>query len=200
MSADVGDALLGFRLGSGLGLRGKREDSCVLPFIELRQQHGLAIGELERVMMDVRRTLVDLAKDRNGVAGIGTKHEGGLILDWRLEREFGAWKYAHSHRTILRRSESSRAGAKVVCDEFFAHFGWACSHAVQTVVAHIKDLLTWKPPNHAILTERQRGASSVWPTSGRSSIIPCSNAVELSNNIIQKGLALGRDLSGTVVA
>jgi hypothetical protein len=32
-----------------------------------------------------------------------------------------------------------------------------------------------------------------------ASIIPCSNAVELSNNIIQKGLALGRDLSGTVV-
>src|SRR6516162_4709476 len=97
MSAYVRDALLGFHLGSGLGLRGKREDRCLLPFAEPRQQHDLAIGELERVMMDVRRALVDLAKDRNGVAGIGTKHEGGLILDWRLEREFGAWKYADSH-------------------------------------------------------------------------------------------------------
>jgi hypothetical protein len=29
-----------------------------------------------------------------------------------------------------------------VCDEFFAHFGWACSHTVQTIVAHIRDLLT----------------------------------------------------------
>ena len=73
MSADVGDALFGFRLGSGLGPRGKREDGCVLPFIESRQQHDLAIGELERVMIDVKRALVDLAKDRNGVAGIGTK-------------------------------------------------------------------------------------------------------------------------------
>ena len=45
-------------------------------------------------MIDVKRALVDLAKDCNGVAGIGTKHEGGLILDWRLEREFGARKYA----------------------------------------------------------------------------------------------------------
>ena len=32
-----------------------------------------------------------------------------------------------------------------------------------------------------------------------ASIIPCPNAVELSNNIIQKGLAFGRDWSGTVV-
>jgi hypothetical protein len=137
MSADVGDALLGLCLGSGLGLRGEREDSCVLPFIEPRQQHDLAIRELERIMIGVKRALVDLAKDRNGVAGIGTKLEGGLILDWRLEREFGTRKYADSHRTILRRGESSCAGAEVVCDEFFANFGWACSHTVQTVVAHI---------------------------------------------------------------
>src|SRR5262249_56188220 len=82
MSADVGDALLGFRLGGGLGPRGKREDSCVLPFMEPRQQHALAVGELERVMIGVKRALVDLAKDRNGVAGIGWKHEGGVRLDW----------------------------------------------------------------------------------------------------------------------
>src|SRR5262249_3045642 len=53
-------------------------------------------------MMDVRRALVDLAKDRNRVIGISTKHEGGLIFDGRLEREFGTRKYADSHRTILR--------------------------------------------------------------------------------------------------
>ena len=67
MSADVGDALLGLRLSSGLGMRGKREDRCVLPFIESRQQHDLAIGELKRVMIGVKRALIDLAKDRNGV-------------------------------------------------------------------------------------------------------------------------------------
>src|SRR5262249_44546700 len=157
MSADVGDALLGFRLGSGLGLRGKREDSCVLPFIEPRQQHDLAIWELERVMIGVKRAFVDLAKDRNGVAGIGTKHEGRLTLDWRLEREFGTRKYADSHRTILRRGESSCAGAEVVCDEFFADFGWACSHTVQTVVAHIQELLSSKPPIMQDYPKRRRG-------------------------------------------
>jgi hypothetical protein len=97
-------------------------------------------------MIDVKRALVNLTKDRNGVAAIGTEHEGGLILDWRLEREFGTRKYADSHQTILRRGESSCAGAEVVCDEFLAHFGWAGSHTVQTVVAHIKELLSWKPP------------------------------------------------------
>src|SRR4029077_7798582 len=146
MSANVGAALLGLCLGSGLGLRGEREDSCVLPFIESRQQHDLAIRELERIMIGVKSALVDLTKDRNGVAGIGTKLEGGLILDWRLEREFGTRKYADTHRTLLRRGESSCAGAEVVCDEFFANFGWACSHTVQTVVAHIKDLLSRKSP------------------------------------------------------
>src|SRR5262249_61688419 len=97
MSAYGGDALLSFHLDSGLGLRGKREDSCPLPFAKPRQQHDLAIGELERVMIHVKHAPVNLAKDRNGVAGIGTKHEGGLILDWRLEREFGTRKYADSH-------------------------------------------------------------------------------------------------------
>src|SRR5260370_16039839 len=146
MSANVGDALLGLCLGSGLGLRGEREDGCVLPFIESRQQHDLAIGELERVMIDVKRALVDLAKDRNGVAGIGSKHEGGVILDWLLERELRARKYAHRHRTVLRRGESSGAGAKVAPDPFFARLCWACSHHLHTLVAHITELLTSRPP------------------------------------------------------
>jgi hypothetical protein len=97
-------------------------------------------------MMGVKYALVDLAKDRNGVAGIGWKHEGGVILDWPLERQFRTRKYADSHRTIFGRGESSCAGTEAVCDELFAHFGWACSHAVQAVVAHIKELLSWKPP------------------------------------------------------
>jgi hypothetical protein len=43
-------------------------------------------------MMEVRRVLVDLPKDRERVAGIGTKHKCRLILDGRLEREFGTRK------------------------------------------------------------------------------------------------------------
>jgi hypothetical protein len=44
-------------------------------------------------MIGVRRAIVDLAKDRNGVAGVGTKHEGSLILDGRLECQFRTRKY-----------------------------------------------------------------------------------------------------------
>ena len=55
-----GYALLGFRLSSGIGLHGKREDSCILPFKEPRQQHDLAIGELKRIMIGVKCALVDL--------------------------------------------------------------------------------------------------------------------------------------------
>ena len=51
MPAYGGDALLGFLLVSGLGLRGEREDSCLLAFTEPRQQYDLAIGGLERVMI-----------------------------------------------------------------------------------------------------------------------------------------------------
>src|SRR5262249_11803836 len=105
-------------------------------------------------MMDVRRALVDLAKNRNRVESISRKHEGGLIFDGRLEREFGTRKYADSHRTILRRGESSCAGAEVVCDEFFADLGWARSHAVQTVVAHIRNS-SLGSPHSAILAEKE---------------------------------------------
>ena len=78
-SADV-YALLVFRLNSGVRLlRGKRENGCVLPFSKPRQKHGLAIGELKRVMMDVRRALIDLSKDRNAVARVAAKDQPGLI-------------------------------------------------------------------------------------------------------------------------
>jgi hypothetical protein len=99
--------------------------------------------------MDVKHAFVDLAKDRNGVAGLGTKHKGDLIRDWLLEREFGTRKYADCCRRIFRRGESSRASAEVVCDAFFAHFGWARSHAVQTISR-----------NSSLRSKRQPGASS----------------------------------------
>src|SRR5262249_47352582 len=140
MSADVGDALLVFCLGSALRLlRRKRENGCILPFTKPRQQHGLAIGELERVVIDVMRALVDLAKDRNAVSRIRTKDQPGRVRNRLLEGEFGTGKEADSNRIIFRCGEPSRAGAEIMCDEFFAYFGLAHSHTVQTVVAHLKE-------------------------------------------------------------
>jgi hypothetical protein len=68
-------------------------------------------------MIGVNHALVDLAKDRDGVAGIGWKHEGGVILDWPLERQFGTRKYADSHRTIFRRGESSVNVARIPANQ-----------------------------------------------------------------------------------
>ena len=53
---------------------------------------------------------------------------------------------------------------------------------------------------HAGLELRNVVAKDLFlPRVWSASIIPCPNAGELSNNIIQKGLAFGRDWSGTVV-
>src|SRR5437763_16583191 len=60
---------------------------------------------------------------------------------------------------MLWRGESSCAGTKVVCNEFFAHFGWARSHSVQPVVAHIQELLSSKPPIMQHYHIRRRDAS-----------------------------------------
>jgi hypothetical protein len=136
-------------------------------------------------MMDVKRAFVDLAKDRNGVAGIGTKHKGGLIRDWLLEREFGTRKYADCYRRIFQRGESSRASAEVVCDEFFAHFGWAGSHAVQTVVAPLKEFLSPKPPNTAIECEAVDGNGND-VCRPRSPLLSLLNPLKLVLNLFLK--------------
>src|SRR5262249_44977411 len=96
-------------------------------------------------MMGVRRALVDLAKDRNRVAGISTKHEGGLILDGRLEREFGTRKYADSHRTILRRGGSSCAGAEVVRHgrRLWVSFGVTTNPTAEWISRQIIEAFPW---------------------------------------------------------
>jgi hypothetical protein len=67
MSANVGAALLGLCLGSGLGLRGEREDSCVLPFIEPRQQHDLHMEKLQ-----VRRLpVINKSRRMIGILSLG---------------------------------------------------------------------------------------------------------------------------------
>ena len=47
-------------------------------------------------------------------------------------------------------------------------------------------------------TSRDGRLATRLPGVRSASIIPCPNAIELSNNIIEKGLAFGRDWSGTV--
>jgi hypothetical protein len=56
MSVDVGDRCRVSASAAALGAR-EGEDSCALPFIKTRHQHDLAIGELERIMIDLKHAL-----------------------------------------------------------------------------------------------------------------------------------------------
>ncbi len=63
MSAHVGDALLGIRLGRGRWLRRQLKHCCRLTLAQERQQHGPPIRKFERIVMCGRLVLVDLSKD-----------------------------------------------------------------------------------------------------------------------------------------
>ena len=64
LSAYVGDALLGMRLGRGRWLRRQLKHGCRLTLAQGRQQHGPPIRKFERIVMGGRLLLVDLSKDR----------------------------------------------------------------------------------------------------------------------------------------
>src|SRR5262245_23774914 len=58
---------------------------------------------------------------------------------------------------------------------------------------------TARPTERFGTQPHSRGSTPFELLPPRNRIIPCSNAVELSNNIMQKGLAFVRNWSGTVV-
>src|SRR5262245_9966184 len=81
------------------------------------------------------------------------------------------------------------------------HYQVLAAHPELEVVQHPA------PDENGVERQHPRNAADAWWFKVRdgvdrvrrsASIIPCSNAVELSNNIIQKGLAFVREESGTV--
>src|ERR1700733_2082572 len=70
MSAHVGDALLGIRLGRGRWLRRQLKHCCRLTLAQERQQHDPPIRKFERIVMCGRLVLVDLSKDCRPVDGL----------------------------------------------------------------------------------------------------------------------------------
>ena len=63
LSARVGDALLGIRLGRSRWLRWQLKHCCRLTFAQVREQHGPPIWKFERIVMCGHLVLVDLSKD-----------------------------------------------------------------------------------------------------------------------------------------
>src|SRR5215831_10259220 len=136
---DVGDAPLSLRLGCGRRLRGKLQDCRLLTLDEFRQQDGLPIRKLERVMMHPRLVLVDLPKDRRLVAHPAraqAEESGRRACDLPGKRELRSRKNAHRHGGVFLRGKSSRAGTKVARRELVANSRSTRLHIVKAVVAH----------------------------------------------------------------
>src|SRR5262249_57459221 len=95
---DVGDALLGLRLGCSLRLRGKLQHGCLLTLDEFGQQDGLAIRKFERVMVHSRLVPVDLPKDRRLVghsARAQAKESGPRACDLPRKRDLRSRREPH---------------------------------------------------------------------------------------------------------
>src|SRR6266511_4041093 len=152
ISADVGDALLGLRLGRGRGLRGKLQHGCLLTFDEFGQENGLPIRKLERIVVHPRLVLVDLPEDRGPVghlaraqpeeSGCGACHLPG-------KRKLSPRKHAYRGRCIFLGGKSTGAGTKVARRQFVANSCSTRLHIMQAVVAHGEDS-SFKPPVRAL--------------------------------------------------
>jgi hypothetical protein len=103
--ADVCDARLGLHLFSGRRNGWQLQHGRFLALAQLGQEDGLAVRELQRIVVAVRDVFVNLAEDRGLVdGGLGTPAEQavGNAGDLLGEREFSARKDANRGRGIFR--------------------------------------------------------------------------------------------------
>src|SRR5262249_19069507 len=120
---DVGDAVLGLRLGCSLRLRGKLQHGCLLTLDEFGQQDGLPIRKFERVMVHPRLVLVDLPKDRRLVghsARAQAKESGRRACDLPGTRGLRSRKNAHRHSGVFLGGKATCARTKVARRELVA--------------------------------------------------------------------------------
>src|SRR5262249_25159744 len=139
---------LSFSLDANLWLRWQLKNRGLLTLTQRCQQHDLAVGKLQRIMMSRDLFLVDLPKDRRLVPNhliSPTKDTNRLARDLASERQLGSWSNADHHVRIFSRSKSSRACTKVARRQLVANFRRAGFDAVEAIVAHLGTLLLGKP-------------------------------------------------------
>ena len=97
-------------MNSGTPIDWQLQHGRVLTFAQMSQQHDLAIGELQRIMMDLRLVLVDLPESSHLVSNLAQwlPKTDGLILHVLLEGEFGAGKQAYGHMPLSDSGETIR--------------------------------------------------------------------------------------------
>jgi hypothetical protein len=103
-SAYVGYAPLGFSLDASLWLHWQLKNRSLLTLTQRCQQHDLAVGKLQRIMMSRDLFSVDLPKDRRLVPNhviSPTKDTNRLARDLASKRQFGSWSNADHHVRIF---------------------------------------------------------------------------------------------------
>jgi len=109
----MGDARASFRLSLRRRVRGQLQHRRVLTYAQMREQHDLAIGELDGIVVRTWIVQIDLPEPPNPMRDVPrfplekTQEKSGLrSLDFAIERDLGARKKAHRHLGVSNCGES----------------------------------------------------------------------------------------------
>jgi hypothetical protein len=146
----VSRALLGLRFNGSLWFRWQLQNRGLLTFAQAGQQHDLAIGKFQRIVMRRNLVFVDLPKDRCLVfddAVVPRPQPNRQALDLVSKSQLSSGQNAYRDRCIFGCGEASRAGAKVARGQLVANFRRPRFDAVETVIAHFGPPILGKPLN-----------------------------------------------------
>jgi hypothetical protein len=113
------------------------------------------IGKLERIVVDIRRLLVDLPENRCVVSNRLSSPAQKYTMDHGkafLKSDFRAGKEANRHTGRFEVRESASPGAKISRNESVAHCSRSRAYVLQTIVTHF-----------GILSGRRRHRNALTP-------------------------------------
>src|SRR5712691_763605 len=136
----LADLLRGFRCFFVWHAGRQLQHGRVLAFDHAGQQHDLAAGEFERVVMRVRPLAIDLPEARRLLAdfAVGQEAVGGLAHRVLFEGKLGARTKAYRDARRADRREAAGEGVgEVGGHQFVADLSGPRRYAIETVVAHL---------------------------------------------------------------
>ena len=124
--AYISDPLLQLRFLGSIRPRRQLQNGRSLTIAEQRQQHDLAIGEFEGVVMRRLFVLVDLTKNCRAMAERSftpREQAGGEHLDVPSKRQLGARQDTNGDARIFRSAKAAGPRPKVMCGQFVGNVG-----------------------------------------------------------------------------